>query len=76
MCTKDGTLHVRPYLFQGTVLGKIEFDNEPVDFMDPNLRNLVAEVSTKVFISCTPVYSYLVVIVVCFVLHVYLAHLH
>ena len=41
------------YLFllcalQGTVLGKIEFDGEPVDFMDPNLRNLVAEVSTKV----------------------------
>lgn len=33
---------------QGTVLGKIEFDGEPVDFMDPNLRNLVAEVSTKV----------------------------
>lgn len=33
---------------QGAVLGKIEFTNHsPVRFEDPNLRNLVAEVSTK-----------------------------
>ena len=64
-----GHYNVRTYLFQGTVLGKIEFDNEPVDFMDPNLRNLVAEVSTKVTVS----YSYLVVIVVNLVLQLYLA---
>ncbi|KAI0219856.1 Carbamoyl-phosphate synthase [ammonia], mitochondrial [Lamellibrachia satsuma] len=42
--TRMLTKHIRD---QGTVLGKIEFDGEPVDFMDPNLRNLVAEVSTK-----------------------------
>lgn len=33
--------------FQGTVLGKIEFDNDPIPFDDPNLRNLTEEVSTK-----------------------------
>ena len=33
---------------QGTVLGKIEFDEQPVQFEDPNLRNLMAEISTKV----------------------------
>lgn len=33
---------------QGTVLGKIEFEGQPVEFLDPNKRNLVAEVSTKV----------------------------
>lgn len=32
---------------QGTVLGKIEFDDQPIEFDDPNLRNLMAEVSTK-----------------------------
>ncbi|KAL2081572.1 hypothetical protein ACEWY4_023425 [Coilia grayii] len=32
---------------KGTVLGKIEFDGEPVEITDPNQRNLVAEVSTK-----------------------------
>ncbi|KAG5283428.1 hypothetical protein AALO_G00041970 [Alosa alosa] len=32
---------------KGTVLGKIEFDGEPVEFTDPNQRNLIAEVSTK-----------------------------
>ncbi|XP_077997955.1 carbamoyl-phosphate synthase [ammonia], mitochondrial-like isoform X2 [Glandiceps talaboti] len=37
---------------KGTVLGKIEFEDQPVEFEDPNLRNLIAEVSTdevKVF---------------------------
>ena len=33
---------------QGTVLGKIEFDDQPIGFEDPNLRNLMAEISTKV----------------------------
>ncbi|CAL8342208.1 unnamed protein product [Boreogadus saida] len=32
---------------KGTVLGKIEFAGEPVDIFNPNLRNLVADVSTK-----------------------------
>uniref|UniRef100_UPI002540CBA2 carbamoyl-phosphate synthase [ammonia], mitochondrial n=1 Tax=Euleptes europaea TaxID=460621 RepID=UPI002540CBA2 len=32
---------------KGTVLGKIEFEGQPVEFLDPNKRNLVAEVSTK-----------------------------
>ena len=32
---------------RGTVLGRIEFDGKPVEeFIDPNLRNLMAEVST------------------------------
>uniref|UniRef100_A0A8C2KU63 Carbamoyl phosphate synthase arginine-specific large chain n=1 Tax=Cyprinus carpio TaxID=7962 RepID=A0A8C2KU63_CYPCA len=33
---------------KGTVLGKIEFDGQLVEITDPNQRNLVAEVSTKV----------------------------
>lgn len=33
---------------QGTVLGKIEFEGQPVEISDPNQKNLVAEVSTKV----------------------------
>jgi carbamoyl-phosphate synthase (ammonia) len=32
---------------KGTVLGKIEFSDEPVEFVDPNKRNLIREVSTK-----------------------------
>uniref|UniRef100_A0ABM5FAK9 carbamoyl-phosphate synthase (ammonia) n=1 Tax=Pogona vitticeps TaxID=103695 RepID=A0ABM5FAK9_9SAUR len=32
---------------KGTVLGKIEFEGQPVEFVDPNERNLIAEVSTK-----------------------------
>ncbi|XP_069472013.1 carbamoyl-phosphate synthase [ammonia], mitochondrial [Ambystoma mexicanum] len=32
---------------KGTVLGKIEFEGAPVEFVDPNKRNLIAEVSTK-----------------------------
>ncbi|XP_042302928.1 carbamoyl-phosphate synthase [ammonia], mitochondrial isoform X1 [Sceloporus undulatus] len=31
----------------GTVLGKIEFEGQPVEFLDPNKRNLIDEVSTK-----------------------------
>ena len=33
---------------QGNVLGKIEFDGQPIDIFNPNLKNLVADVSTKV----------------------------
>ncbi|XP_072541100.1 carbamoyl-phosphate synthase [ammonia], mitochondrial [Salminus brasiliensis] len=32
---------------KGTVLGKIEFEGQPVDIINPNERNLVADVSTK-----------------------------
>ncbi|XP_077304475.1 carbamoyl-phosphate synthase [ammonia], mitochondrial [Lithobates pipiens] len=32
---------------KGAVLGKIEFEGQPVEFIDPNKRNLIAEVSTK-----------------------------
>lgn len=32
---------------QGSMLGKIEFDGEPVEFVDPNLSNLVAHVSIE-----------------------------
>ncbi|XP_038576219.1 carbamoyl-phosphate synthase [ammonia], mitochondrial [Micropterus salmoides] len=32
---------------KGTVLGKIEFEGQPVEISDPNQKNLVAEVSTK-----------------------------
>ncbi|KAK2526140.1 Cps1 [Columba guinea] len=31
----------------GTVLGKIEFEGQPMEFVDPNKQNLIAEVSTK-----------------------------
>ena len=36
--------------FQGTVLGKIEFSDQPIEFEDPNVRNLIAEVSTQVLL--------------------------
>lgn len=45
------TVHLPFHLgisLQGTVLGKIEFDGQPVEINDPNRKNLVAEVSTKV----------------------------
>ena len=32
---------------EGSILGKIEFDNEQIEFDDPNLRNLIGEVSIK-----------------------------
>ncbi|KAL4616618.1 carbamoyl-phosphate synthase ammonia, mitochondrial isoform X1 [Arapaima gigas] len=32
---------------RGTVLGKIEFEGQPVQISDPNEKNLIAEVSTK-----------------------------
>ena len=35
---------------EGTILGKIEFENDSVDFFDPNIANLVDKVSTKVIL--------------------------
>lgn len=32
---------------KGSLLGKIEFEGQPVDFFDPNLENMVAKVSCK-----------------------------
>lgn len=32
---------------KGTILGKIEFEDQPVEFVDPNKRNLTAEVSVQ-----------------------------
>ena len=32
---------------EGAILAKIEFDNQPIGFDDPNLRNLIGEVSCK-----------------------------
>ena len=37
-------------MLQGTVLGKIEFSDQPIEFDDPNVRNLIAEVSTQVYL--------------------------
>ncbi|GAB1603066.1 carbamoyl-phosphate synthase [ammonia], mitochondrial-like [Argonauta hians] len=31
----------------GTILGKIEYEDQPVDFINPNTRNLMAEISTN-----------------------------
>lgn len=42
--TRMLTKHIRD---RGTVLGKIEFSNDPIAFVDPNKRNLIEEVSTK-----------------------------
>lgn len=39
------------FLLKGTVLGKIEFEDQPVEFVDPNQRNLTADVSVEVGIS-------------------------
>ena len=49
--TRELTKKIRE---SGTILGKIVVDGEKeaVDFLDPNMRNLVAEVSRKVLIFC------------------------
>lgn len=47
---------------KGTVLGKIEFDGQPVDITDPNQKNLVAEVSTKVTTASFFLFFYLTII--------------
>lgn len=41
----DSNVVVAP---QGTILAKIEFDDQPVEISDPNQNNLMADVSTKV----------------------------
>jgi hypothetical protein len=53
------------------MLGKIEFDNQPLlQLEDPNLRNLVAEVSTK---EVTHIYVYICVdIRICFNTYLYI----
>ena len=33
---------------EGAILGKIEFEDQPVALDDPNLRNLISQVSIKV----------------------------
>ena len=44
----DTRLFTKKIRSKGAMLGKIEFKNaKSIDFADPNLRNLVAEVSTK-----------------------------
>eukprot|EP01038_Epipyxis_sp_PR26KG_P004965 gene4965-6940_t len=44
----DTRLLTKKIRSKGAMLGKIEFENQPkLKFEDPNLRNLVAEVSTK-----------------------------
>ena len=45
------TITFKMCVFQGTVLGKIEFSDQPIEFDDPNVRNLIAEVSTKVCLN-------------------------
>lgn len=36
------------YAGKSQVLGKIEFDDQPIEMEDPNLRNLMAECSVNV----------------------------
>ncbi|XP_053328297.1 carbamoyl-phosphate synthase [ammonia], mitochondrial [Spea bombifrons] len=47
LCGIDTRMLAKKIRDKGTVLGKIEFEGQPVEFVDPNVRNLIAEVSTK-----------------------------
>ena len=47
LCGIDTRALTKKLRDQGTMLGKIEFGSECVQFTDPNSRNLVAEVSTR-----------------------------
>ncbi|KAM4626770.1 carbamoyl-phosphate synthase [ammonia], mitochondrial [Discoglossus pictus] len=47
LCGIDTRMLAKKIRDKGTVLGKIEFEGQPVEFMDPNKRNLIDEVSTK-----------------------------
>ncbi|XP_075685766.1 carbamoyl-phosphate synthase [ammonia], mitochondrial [Rhinoderma darwinii] len=47
LCGIDTRMLAKKIRDKGTVLGKIEFEGQPVEFVDPNKRNLIAEVSTK-----------------------------
>jgi len=60
---------------KGTVLGKIEFEDQPVEFVDPNQRNLTADVSvekTQIFGKGNP---YKVIVVDCGVKQNMIRHL-
>ncbi|XP_069839314.1 carbamoyl-phosphate synthase [ammonia], mitochondrial [Dendropsophus ebraccatus] len=47
LCGIDTRMLAKKIRDKGTVLGKIEFEGQPVELVDPNKRNLIAEVSTK-----------------------------
>ncbi|XP_075036384.1 carbamoyl-phosphate synthase [ammonia], mitochondrial [Mixophyes fleayi] len=47
LCGIDTRMLAKKIRDKGTILGKIEFEGQPVEFVDPNKRNLIAEVSTK-----------------------------
>ncbi|XP_040295619.1 carbamoyl-phosphate synthase [ammonia], mitochondrial [Bufo bufo] len=47
LCGIDTRMLAKKIRDKGIVLGKIEFEGQPVEFVDPNKRNLIAEVSTK-----------------------------
>uniref|UniRef100_A0A8C5MI80 Carbamoyl-phosphate synthase [ammonia], mitochondrial n=1 Tax=Leptobrachium leishanense TaxID=445787 RepID=A0A8C5MI80_9ANUR len=47
LCGIDTRMLAKKIRDKGTVLGKIEFEGQPVEFVDPNKRNLIAEVSTQ-----------------------------
>ncbi|NXN79899.1 CPSM synthase, partial [Bombycilla garrulus] len=47
LCGIDTRMLSKVIRDKGTVLGKIEFEGQPVEFTDPNKQNLIAEVSTK-----------------------------
>ncbi|KAG8432613.1 hypothetical protein GDO86_017020 [Hymenochirus boettgeri] len=47
LCGIDTRMLAKKIRDKGTVLGKIEFEGQPVEFVDPNKRNLICEVSTK-----------------------------
>ncbi len=48
---KDTRLLTQKLRTQGVMLGKIEVDQNPTEFQDPNLQNLVAEVSTSKIVT-------------------------
>ena len=48
---KDTRILTQKLRDQGVMLGKISLDKKNIKFEDPNLRNLVAEVSTKSILS-------------------------
>ncbi|XP_005279740.2 carbamoyl-phosphate synthase [ammonia], mitochondrial [Chrysemys picta bellii] len=47
LCGIDTRMLTKIIRGKGTVLGKIEFEGQPVEFVDPNKQNLIADVSTK-----------------------------
>ena len=49
--SQDSRCFYIPFSLQSTILGKIEFGGDRIEFDDPNKRNVMAEVSTK---GCNP----------------------